>query len=142
MRTVGERIDAIAREKGLPSGQALADLLGVSYETLRGWRKNRAAPNRARQLKIAEVLGVNPEQFMHGVGAGPRQMSPNALYIAEVYDLLLDEAPKLAGLMLAQATAFDPRAKIEGLPVAPRLVGGQRTSPPEPAPTRTPSRSK
>lgn len=140
METVGKRIEAIASGKGLPAGQPLAELFGVSYETLRKWRTGAAAPNRERQKKVAAVLGVQPEEFMHG--AAKEMYSPNALYIAKIYDLLTAEAPKLAVLLLSNATAFDPREKVDGLPVAPRLVGGERTSPPETAPTRNLSRSK
>ena len=64
--TVGQRIEALAAEKGLPSGKALAALFGVSYETLRKWRSGDAAPNRSRQLVVAKVLGCKPEAFMFG----------------------------------------------------------------------------
>lgn len=73
--TVGARIERIAQEKQLPSGSQLAALFGVSYETLRKWREGGTSPNRNRQLRIAEVLGVAPEVFMHGV-AGAQAGEP------------------------------------------------------------------
>ncbi len=68
--TVGIRIEALAKQKGLPQGAALAAHFGVSYETLRKWREGESAPNRSRQQLIAEKLGVAPEAFMFGSGAG------------------------------------------------------------------------
>ncbi len=68
-RTVGERIEEIAAAKGLPAAAALAELLGVRYESLRKWRTGDAAPNRSRQKVIAKVLGVPEAAFMHGVDA-------------------------------------------------------------------------
>ena len=64
--TVGLRIEEIARSKGLPTGAALAAKLGVSYETLRRWRADGLAPNRARQRIIADYLGVDAAVFMFG----------------------------------------------------------------------------
>lgn len=69
-QTVGERIEQLAQAKGLPAGAALAALFGVQYETLRKWRMGTAAPNRARQLVVSQVLGVAPAVFMHGVVEG------------------------------------------------------------------------
>lgn len=73
--TVGDRIERLAAAKNLPSGQALAELFGVSYETLRKWKRNLVAPNRSRQQVISKALGVAPEVFMHGV-AGPSAGEP------------------------------------------------------------------
>lgn len=76
--TPGQRIEALALERGLPSGGKLAELLGVSFETLRQWRVGQSAPNRSRQAHIAKVLGVPPEAFMHGVvgASGPAKENP------------------------------------------------------------------
>jgi len=71
MATAGDRIEQAARKKGLSYGTELAQKLGVSYETLRRWKTGHTAPNRQRQAKIAQVLGVDPSFFMHGVGAPP-----------------------------------------------------------------------
>lgn len=74
-KTVGERIRAIAAAKGLGDGEELAARFDVTYETLRKWTKGLAAPNRSRQLVIAEVLGVPIPAFMHGDPAIERQES-------------------------------------------------------------------
>ena len=64
MDTVGQRIEAIAATKGLPSGAALAKQIGITYETLRKWRSGATAPNRNRLKKVLEVLGVEPIQLL------------------------------------------------------------------------------
>lgn len=68
--TVGARIERIAHAKNLPGGAALAAMFGVSYETLRKWRDGSTSPNRTRQKRVAEVLGVAPAVFMHGAEGG------------------------------------------------------------------------
>jgi len=66
--TVGERIIRIAAGRPeLPRElKALAELLGVEYETLRKWRAGAVAPNRRRAAVVADVLGVPIETVMHG----------------------------------------------------------------------------
>lgn len=63
--TAGHRIESIAKAKGLPVGQELAAMLGVSYETLRKWRAGATAPNRNRAADIAKLLEVPEAEFMH-----------------------------------------------------------------------------
>lgn len=67
METIGQRIEAIASECGLPSNSALAQHLGITYETLRKWRSGSSAPNRSRLKKISELLGVDPARLMFGI---------------------------------------------------------------------------
>ena len=88
VETVGKRIQRIAKERGLPGGKALAKLFGVTYETLRSWSAEggRMAPNRARALKIAGVLGVPVEVVMYGAPA--RSRAPDAEAIADAFDAL------------------------------------------------------
>lgn len=78
----------MAHEQGLPGGKALAELLGVTYETLRAWTADGAkiAPNRNRAIKIAEMLKTTPEVVMHGAAPPPRQ--PDAEALADAFDVL------------------------------------------------------
>lgn len=71
--SVGERIEAIWKAKraaGLPALELVTDLkqlsayLGVSYETLRKWKRNEASPSAPRQKKIAEKLQCTVADFM------------------------------------------------------------------------------
>lgn len=65
--SIGLAIEAIAKSQGKPTGKDLAAKIGVTYETLRKWRKNLQAPNRDRQQRISEYLdNVPPSQFMFG----------------------------------------------------------------------------
>lgn len=78
----------MANDQGLPGGKALAELLGVTYETLRAWTADGAkiAPNRNRAIKIAEVLKTTPEVVMHGAAPPPRQ--PDAEALADAFEAL------------------------------------------------------
>ena len=97
--TVGDRIERLAKAKGLPAGSALAADLGVSYETLRRWKAGDTAPNRNRAVRIAEYLGCAPEAFMHGVtDAAPGQLPDDEARLVEAFRQLLrdDRAELLA----------------------------------------------
>jgi DNA-binding XRE family transcriptional regulator len=85
--TVGRRIQRLAQERKLPSGKALASLLGVRYETLRAWTAEggKIAPNRQRAVKIARLLGVSVPHLMYGVDVGV-SLSPDAQALAEAFD--------------------------------------------------------
>lgn len=78
----------MAHEQGLPSGKALAKILGVTYETLRAWTAEDAkiAPNRNRAIKIAEILKTTVEVVMYGAPPPPRQ--PDADELADAFDAL------------------------------------------------------
>lgn len=97
--TVGDRIERLAKAKGLPVGGALAADLGVSYETLRRWKAGETAPNRNRAARIAEYLGCAPETFMHGVSdTAPNKLPPEEARLVEAFRTLLrdDKAELLA----------------------------------------------
>lgn len=66
-QTVGVRIEALARANGYASIKDFVNAVGVSYETFRKWKAGDAAPNRARQQKLSELLGCDASVFMHGV---------------------------------------------------------------------------
>ena len=68
--SIHQRIRERRLALGLPSHQALADLVGVSWQTVQLWEKEGGtAPNRGRIKKVAEVLGVTPEWLQHGVAS-------------------------------------------------------------------------
>jgi hypothetical protein len=82
----------MAHEQGLPGGKALAELFGVTYETLRAWTADGAkiAPNRRRAALIAEVLKTTVEVVMHGSPPPPRQLDAEAL--ADAFNALPDDS--------------------------------------------------
>lgn len=97
--SVGNRIERLAKANGLPAGSALANRLGVSYETLRRWKAGETAPNRNRAVRIAEFLGCAPEAFMHGVtDAVPDKLPADEARLVEAFRMLLrdDKAELLA----------------------------------------------
>jgi transcriptional regulator with XRE-family HTH domain len=83
--TVGERVQRIARERGLPSGEALAEALGVTYEAMRQWTRGPTAPSRKRAQVVADYLKVSVETVMHG-STVIRQ--PDAEALADAFDAL------------------------------------------------------
>jgi transcriptional regulator with XRE-family HTH domain len=88
--TVGDRIVRIAAANISLQGlnrRKLADALGVTYETLRKWMAGTNAPNRSRAEGIANVLGVPPETFMHGVEYGVTNGTPDTVGRGLAHDL-------------------------------------------------------
>lgn len=67
--TVGDRIEELGRDKLGLTGAALAEKLGVTYETLRKWKRGLGSPSAPRQKRISEALGEPPAVFMHGAAA-------------------------------------------------------------------------
>lgn len=120
----------------------IARRLEASSAVMTNWKVRGISKDGA--LKAQRVFGCNARWVMTGEGPPSVEthgFSDDALQIAEIYDLLVDCDPELAVVLLARATSLDPRAKVHGLPVAPKMPNAHRTRP-EPEPKRTPSRSK
>lgn len=67
---------------GMTSHQALAERLGVSWQTVQLWEKEGGtAPNRNRIDKVAQELGVTTAWLMNGqqVPDGGRDVAPDAV---------------------------------------------------------------
>jgi transcriptional regulator with XRE-family HTH domain len=129
--TVGRRIQRLAAAKGLPSGKALAALLGVTYETMRAWTADGAkiAPNRNRAAFIADRLGISVEELMFGQ-ARPPTFSPDAAALAEAFDQLPVDTDG----------AIDRRARLYAVLLGMiSLHGASDSSEPEPPPAAPPS---
>lgn len=75
--TIHDRIKERRLAMGLGSHRALADLVGVSWQTVQLWEKEGGtAPNRSRIEKVAQVLGVTPEWLQHGVDTAKDTQRP------------------------------------------------------------------
>ena len=76
--SIHKRIRERRLAKGLKSHQALAELVGVAWQTVQQWEKDGGtAPNRSRIDKVAEVLGVTVEWLRTGQGsAEPGNIEP------------------------------------------------------------------
>lgn len=78
--SIHERIKSRRQQLGLSSHQALADLVGVTWQTVQLWEKEGGtAPNRNRIQKVAEVLGVTAGWLQNGdEAAAPRLVAGGA----------------------------------------------------------------
>lgn len=67
--SIHQRIKQKRLERGYKSQQALAEAVGVVWQTVQQWEdEGGTAPNRNRIKKVAEVLGTTPEWLLTGVG--------------------------------------------------------------------------
>lgn len=82
MTTIHQRIKERRLALGLKSHQALATLIGVSWQTVQLWEKEGGtAPNRNRIAAVAAALQVSTSWLVHGeaetgadvAGAAPAQ---------------------------------------------------------------------
>lgn len=65
--SIHSRIKSRRLEMGYASHKALADAIGVSWQTVQLWEKEGGtAPNRSRIGKVAEVLKCTPDYLMYG----------------------------------------------------------------------------
>lgn len=127
METVGNRIEALARAKGLPTGKALAKMLGVSYEALRKWKSGDIVPSRARQQVIADALGVSAATFMHGASGAVsgEPLAPEEARLLRAWRVLLRE-DRTAVLRQVEQRARE----LEELSIRLRMeMGARATSP-------------
>ena len=126
--TVGERIQRIARERGLPSGEALAEALGVTYEAMRQWTRGPTAPSRKLAQIVADYLKVSVETVMHGA---PVIRQPDAEALADAFEALpVDSEMALTRRQWLYQSIMVQIAEAER---------EARASAPEPAPAARPS---
>ena len=65
--TLGERIQALRRERGM-SQEGLAEVLGISRQAVSKWEKGLSCPDTGNLLALAELFGVSADEL-----AGLRQ---------------------------------------------------------------------
>ena len=65
--TLGERIQALRRERGM-SQEGLAEVLGISRQAVSKWEKGLSYPDTGNLLALAELFGVSADEL-----AGLRQ---------------------------------------------------------------------
>lgn len=67
--SINRRIKERRLAMGFSSHQALADAIGVSWQTVQQWEKeDGTAPNRSRIDSVAKALGVSAEWLRSGSG--------------------------------------------------------------------------
>lgn len=98
--SIHQRIKSRRIALQLQSHKALADLVGVSWQTVQLWEKEGGtAPNRNRIAKVAEVLQVSVEWLTTGQGDTPLAHLEN----------VLQEAPAVARMALHYITPREER---------------------------------
>ena len=109
MDTVGDRIEDIGRRKLGKTGKSLAAALGVTYESLRKWKRGTSSPSAPRQAKIAVRLGVPVAAFMHGaVAGGGEPLTPDEARLLAAYRALLkDDRADLLRRAVARARELE-----------------------------------
>ena len=65
MQNIHERIHMLRVSKDL-SMEALARLVGVTWQTIQQWENGSTAPRRTRLQKVADALGVTIERLLYG----------------------------------------------------------------------------
>lgn len=85
--TFADRFNLALMRKGL-SRRRLADLIGVSQQSVQYWATGRNAPSPERLVALARVLGVTPEWLMTGAGDenAPASTSNVRVYMPEEAD--------------------------------------------------------
>lgn len=99
METIHRRIKRLREAKGL-SQEALAKLVGVSYQSVQEWESDDGtAPSRKRQEKVAAALGVTVAELM--VGGAVQEAAPTSA------EFTPDERA-----LIARYRAADPRWQL------------------------------
>ncbi len=63
MKEVGKRITEGRRAKGMTQ-MALADALGISYQTVSSWENGRTMPDISKLPEISEILGISVDEIL------------------------------------------------------------------------------
>ena len=64
--TTGDKIAQMRKENNLTQEQ-LADLLGVSRQSVSKWENGSADPSTANLIALARLYGVDPGELLRGV---------------------------------------------------------------------------
>ena len=76
--TIGKRIAALRREKGLKQDD-LAQMLEVSPQAVSKWENDQTCPDIALLPKLAQILGVSVDELL----SGKQEMQPAVMLVPE-----------------------------------------------------------
>ena len=76
--TIGKRIAALRREKGLKQDD-LAQMLEVSPQAVSKWENDQSCPDIALLPKLAQILGVSVDELL----SGKQEMQPAVTLVPE-----------------------------------------------------------
>lgn len=107
---VATRIDQLVERSGL-SNQAVADVLGVSDQTIARWRKGvgKKGPSLDQAILLARRLGTTVEYLATGRHPAPAELTEDEAYIVQIYrDLQIGRAEAVRRLMAPRALGDYP----------------------------------
>ena len=94
-RSFGEDLRRLRMERGL-SQQQLADLLFVDRSSIARWENGKRVPDLTVLARLAEALGVEPEQLMHSLKDSE---PPRVLLVDDERIILTGGIPLLESLL-------------------------------------------
>ncbi len=105
MPAIHDLMTAAKEASGIPSNYRLAQVLGVTVHTVANWQNDRALPNEAMTIRLAELAGVDPAPALAEMAAGrAKDEETRGVWLA-IADRLR-KAPIGAAAALALAMSF------------------------------------
>ena len=77
MSTIHERIKALRKKQPGLSIERLADILGVSWQTVQQWENGKSAPQRKRVQAVADALDTTVDYLLTGAHGAESQFIPD-----------------------------------------------------------------
>lgn len=95
MESIHQRIRRLREKKGLTQ-QELAKVVGVSYQSVQEWERDKGtAPSRKRQEAVSQALGVTLNELMTGDRLGPAVDTPVMERLIRAFSWLTDEQQRV-----------------------------------------------
>lgn len=96
---LGENIYHYRSEKNMSQGD-LADVLGVSRQSVSKWENNNAVPDLDKLVKMSEVFGVSLDELVNGKLSEPAQPQKSAPKIDVASPITHVSIRKIIGILL------------------------------------------
>ena len=85
----GNRLKSIRLHKGIKTQKELANISGVSVDTIKSIEQGRKKPGRKSLVKLSKALGVEVDEFLKDEkGSKPLQIKEGTVVYGELADLL------------------------------------------------------
>lgn len=105
MPAIHDLMSAAKDASGIPSNYRLAHVLGVTVHTVANWQNDRALPNEAMTIRLAELAGVDPAPYLAEMAAGrAKDDETRGMWLA-IADRLR-KAPMMASAAFTLAASF------------------------------------
>ncbi len=109
MPAIHDLMSAAKDASGIPSNYRLASVLGVTQHTVANWQNDRALPNEAMTIKLAELAGLDPAPFLAEMAAGrAKDDESRSMWLAIADRLRKTPIGAAAALALALSFAGSP----------------------------------